>query len=498
MLPTIQHALIREWQEEFPGQLMSVYNKLLRYYKRQIKNTDNQNILQNQVCFLYYRLCVDEKSGRIYAQELIAEAESRYDLKLLRLILEELIDFPFKRDRKGDLIFFWRAMLAQSYNNWSDAEKLYSLLLGEQDSILRGYGHYGLGQLLRIKGNWNASDEHLAEAASIFASSGNEQLRFNSLVLRANILFRKHKWLDAARILNKADEYAEKAKNDAWHYQIKLNIGKLFRSQGDWKQAVEYLLNSLEIAYKLENMNFEAIVYFELGKLYRSQENWNESIINFDKCLKLRRKLGDILGEAVCLHSLGTAHFRNGNLENAKQYFIDSLEIKEKIDDKYGIAKSVSGLGHIARLSDDYNTAIAHYLKAVELFETTQNSTKASRVLCRLGMTYAKQGLWEKAGECLNQSKLLRSQGDDKQGIAESLYELGRIEEYQGESKEAAELFLLSVKLARESYSIGREIPSLIATTRTLIKLHSYTNALQYAQEIRTPCKERSALSNNG
>jgi len=485
MLPILQQALIREWREELPNQLISVYNKQLKYYQRQTKNTYSQDISQSQIYVLYYQLCIDEKSARTYPQELIAVAESRYDLKFLRLILEELIDFPFKGDKKNSLLFYWRAMLAQTYNNWTEAEKCYRVLLGEQESILRGYGHYGLGQILRIKGNWDVADSHLIEAANIFAATSNEQLRFNSLVLRANILFRRHKWLDAARILNKAQEYAEKAKNDYWHFQIKLNFGKLFRSQGDWKQAVVYLLNSLEIAYKLENMNFEANVYFELGKLYRSQENWNESIINFDKCLNLRRRLGDILGEAECLHSLGTVYFRNGDLDIAKQYFSESLKIKEKIDDKYGIAKSIGGLGHIARLSGDFDAAIAHYLQAVELFETTQNNTKASRVLCRLGMTYAEQGLLDKARESLNQSKLLRSQGDDKQGIAESLYELGRMEEYQGDSKEATESFLLSAKLARESLSIGREIPSLIAATRTLIKLHSYTSAFQYAQEIR-------------
>jgi tetratricopeptide (TPR) repeat protein len=310
------------------------------------------------------------------------------------------------------------------------------------------------------------------------------------MVLRGNVLARKHLWSEALKVLQTALEIAEKNPSETNQlFLAYLNLGKLSKSQGNWPSASSRLTQALQLSIELGNRNFEAMTHLELGKLYRTMGKWDQSVEHLDNCLRIRRDLGDLLNLAICLHSLGTVWLRQGNYILAKDYFKESINIKEKIIDKYGLAKDLYNLGHIERLDGNFPQALDNYKHALSLYEEIGNQQRISQVLCRLGTTYATMNLWDNALDYINRSRVIRIKAQDKQGISESLFELGVVQNQKGNILEALDSFRLSAENARESSSIGREIPAIVALAQTHVQLNQESNAIQVAMEGRAVAK---------
>jgi len=491
MLSILRRALLEEWRLQSPEVFRKANAKLLRHHEQALHTLNAANRLWAVVGILYHQLCLDEGEGLDRARRMLFEAEERYDISGYRAILVEITQFPYRGPQSQEWLRYWSASLARMECRWDDAEHAFrGLAESGSTAILRGYGHYGLAQVLKLKGNWDSAERHFRIALDVFRSSHDKQLRFLSLVLQGNVLARQHLWSQALNVLNESLGLVSERSDGFELFLVHLNLGKLYRSQGNWKPAIERFSRALEFAEQLDNVYYVANIYLELGKLHRAQENLDEAVEFLQRCLRLRRELGDKLGEAICLHSLGSVWMRKGELEQARECYQDSLRIKDVLADQYGLAKSLNGLGHVERLMGNWQTSVDFYKQALELFNRIGNQPKASRVLCRLGMTYASQGLWEEASSYLEQSRTTQLLSRDRQGVSESLLELGRVQDRQGNSEDALESFRLSIKFARESSSIGRELPPHVALVRTLFKLNRSTGAIQAAQEARILAKQ--------
>jgi tetratricopeptide (TPR) repeat protein len=494
MLPILRRALLDEWHLQSPEAFKQANARLLKHYETLQDVSTSPDKLSAMMGVLYHELCLDERKGLAGARRVLFEAEERYDLSSYRAILKEIAQYPYRRLQSREWVKYWSTPLARMECRWTDVEQICRELMEDgSTAILRAHGHYGLAQILKLGGNWNEADKHFQIALDRFRSSHDQQLRFLSLVLRGSILTRRHMWREALDVLNESLTLVPE--NNVYElFVVHLNLGKLYRSQGNWEAAIERFSQALELAEETDNNNYFAAIYLEMGKLHKARDEFDRAVEFLQRCLRLRRELEDRLGEAICLHSLGTALMRKGNLQQAKKCYEDSLEIKETLGDKYGSAKSLVGLGHIERLTGKWLMAVNLYKKAWELFEETGNQAKSSRVLCRLGMTYADQGQWEEALNHLEQSRTIRLRSRDRQGVSESLLELGRIHDRQGYSEDALESFRLSAGFARDSSSVARIIPPSAAQARTLFRLGRLTGAILAAQEAQALAKRLSRV----
>ena len=206
------------------------------------------------------------------------------------------------------------------------------------------------------------------------------------------------------------------------------NIGYIYHNQGDITKALEYFHKSSKILEEIGNKKGIASSLTNIGVIYYNQGDIAKGLEYFHKSLKIQEEtrlpdgqVGDKKGMASSLNNIGGIYENQGDIPKALEYFHKSLKIREEIGNKIGIAISLNNIGYIYK-----NQGVA--------------STEAS----------AKEELLNKALEYYHKSLIIKKEIGDKKGIANSLNNIGRIYDDQGDAPQALEYFHKSLMLREE------------------------------------------------
>jgi len=500
ILPQVREGLVYELQTNSPKRFNEITKKILAYYDSLPLNSQNPSDKEMILEKIYHELSLDEKKGIAGAIKCFIKAEQLFQRDFSYSILTELNHYSFHSVAAKHWIKFCEATIARLDHDWSASQTDFEQILADSPSAqVEAYVLEGLAGTLRERGNWNAAEKASQQASEAFDRLNDRDSKLSSLVILGNLFTLQHKWKEALDSLNKALSLASKEGNSLVDFRIYLELADLFRSQGLWTVAHDNMDKAMFKAEQLESKVLQAQVWNSLGKLHRLREDWEIAISNYKRSVELYASMDNPMGQAQSLHSWGVALLRKGQLEEALSLFERSLSIKELIQDKFGVAKSYNGIGHVKRLSGDIVEALEYYQRSAKLFEQVGNETKAGRVLCRIGMTLAKQDQLEEAIKYLEQSRELRLKVSDRQGVAETFYELGLIQEQLGDVPTARESFSLSLRFSSESKSHTRQLAPTVQLAILAYLDRDYNTAekhLDDARRVVAQSKQYSLLAN--
>lgn len=456
----LRRSLVTEWRANSPGRFVALNKKALSYYDSfpsVLDEPTNEFVILEKI---YHLLCIDEQKGLEEARIHFNRAETLRQVEFCRAISEELRQFPMRVHSAERWLDFYNASIARLDYEWKTARVQFEQLLtiGSTSSPFRAYALNGLSRTLKEMGDWKAAEAVSRRAIESFERSNDEKGEATALLMSGRLLTYQHKWESALTQLNKALSILKKDQDPLVSFQLHFAFGNLFRSQGQWEAAYSRLENAMVKAEELDSHALRARVWYSLAKLYRSRHDWDAAIRYFEQSATCYEKIGDRLGRAQALHSLGTLYLRIPQLDTAQPLINDSLEIKVTIGDRFGIAKSYNSIGHSARLQGDLDRALEYYKQSFRLLQEVNNSIKISRVMCRIGMTLARQDKLSEAVSYLQASGDTRLRSSDRQGVAETLYELGLVQQKRGDLLAAKESFMLSLRFAEESKSLTRQL----------------------------------------
>ncbi|MBI5219473.1 MAG: tetratricopeptide repeat protein, partial [Bacteroidia bacterium] len=143
-----------------------------------------------------------------------------------------------------------------------------------------------------------------------------------------------------------------------------LNVGFIYRKQGNYPLALEYYQKSLRMDEELGNKKDIVTCYNHIGILQAEQENYSNSLDYFLKAMKLLddlskncRKNKDIVSfkesMANCLLNLGNMKYKLGDLDSTLVYYNKSLALNEELGDKKNMAKCYNNIGNIYYLKNN-------------------------------------------------------------------------------------------------------------------------------------------------
>ncbi|PCJ83461.1 MAG: hypothetical protein COA57_11185 [Flavobacteriales bacterium] len=239
------------------------------------------------------------------------------------------------------------------------------------------------------------------------------------------------------------------------------NIGYIYENQGDIEKGLDYYHKSLKIKEKIGDKKGEAYSLNNIGFIYMNQDDIEKGLEYIHKSLKIYEEIGDKKGEAISLNNIGLIYKNQGDIEKGLDYYHKSLKIRKELGDKTGEANSLNNIGVIYYNQGDpscvgskeeclragIEKGLDYYHKSLKIYEEIGNKQGVANSLNNIGSIYLDEG---NAGEAKNHAKrsldLSQELGNPKL-ISQATGLLNRIAKREGNYKEALEMYELHIKM---------------------------------------------------
>jgi class 3 adenylate cyclase/tetratricopeptide (TPR) repeat protein len=227
-----------------------------------------------------------------------------------------------------DLHLQWGAVL-ERLGRWEEAETHYQDALAQaaEEAPRRAHCQFALGKLCRLRGEYPAALEWLAQARAV----------------------------------------REGLNEPAGLGQALVEMGYVFRRKGEYASAWQHLEEGLAQAQAAGDRSGEALALNNLGLVAWNQGDYAAARVLYEESLALRRSLGDRWGISASLTNLGLVAEIQGDHVAAWDLLEESLALDREMGDKPGIAISLINLGNVASNQGDYTTAQSLYAESLVL-----------------------------------------------------------------------------------------------------------------------------------
>lgn len=239
------------------------------------------------------------------------------------------------------------------------------------------------------------------------------------------------------------------------------NIGLIYQAQGDIPKALEYGHKSLKIQEEIGDKGAIAGSLNIIGHVFKGQGEVSKALEYFQKSLKIIEEIGDKQGITGSLNSIGGIYMTQGNMIKALDCFQKTLKILEELGDKKGISILLNNIGMIYFEHGDPSVtsskedalragipiALEYYQKSLKIKEEIGDKNGIANTLNNIGTVYIKQGKLSDGYTYVNKSMQLAKELGYPENILNSASLLKSIFQKQNKYKEAFEMYELEIKM---------------------------------------------------
>lgn len=272
-----------------------------------------------------------------------------------------------------------------------------STRLGYQKGIAEF--NFGIGSILREKGEYSESLRHLSKALEAHKQTAN--IKGQAEVLREMGIIHKNQseypkamscYLQSLKIFEQLGDKGGIASNY-------INIGVVYKAQNNNTDALQYYLKALELRKELGYKKGIADCYNNIGIVYKNLKDFPKALEYYNQCLELRKELKDMKGMSICYANLGVIHNQMKEYDKARTYIEESQKIKRELGDKKGMAINHINLGELFEMQGDPQDAIRHYNEARKIADDIGGISEARSAEKGLSDAYALLGKYKEAYE---------------------------------------------------------------------------------------------------
>lgn len=236
-----------------------------------------------------------------------------------------------------------------------------------------------------------------------------------SILILDNFLKRKGNWSLRSGLLKVALEAADRNKQLPFQYILHKRLGVLSMHQGNFSVAIDSFERILQLAKNNTDQNEVGAALHSLGRIQEAKRDYPRARKYYQECLKVWTELRDIKAKGPTLHELGVVAYRMENFKEAEILFEDALEIERKFDDRYTEATTLHAQGLLAAKTDGLaglEKAAALYQESLAIKRHLNEREEIARTLIELGKVQKQFGDLRDAEASFDESeKILRLMG---------------------------------------------------------------------------------------
>ena len=177
------------------------------------------------------------------------------------------------------------------------------------------------------------------------------------------------------------------------------NIGEIYNQKGEYKKSLEYYDKSLDHALMVDNKGLIAHMHRLYGQYYDKIHDYENAIKSWKISYDLHSELKYERWKAVSLAGLLSNFHSSNQDENFKQYSAKIEEVNTKIASQFYIS-----LGFNLMKKDEHSFSRNCFLKQLELEEENKDKNGIINTLTNIGLSYFYDNQYEEALEYFEKS----------------------------------------------------------------------------------------------
>lgn len=235
--------------------------------------------------------------------------------------------------------------------------------------------------------NYHKALVYLVRAKRLNAELGDD----SALVIVYNKLALVNRYLgqypDAISHYEAGIRLAEQIGDTAQAYQTRVNLGLMYKLQGNYEKALELALGVLPYYENSDNREF--LVYLDhcIGGLFYDRKEYNEALKYFNASMEGSIGLGSMSDMADNLSAIGLVFREQGGLEQALEHQFQALELYAEIGSKKDIGRTFLEIGNTYALSGSLDQATDYYYKSLDIAREIQDNEIGSECMMGFGET---------------------------------------------------------------------------------------------------------------
>jgi CHAT domain-containing protein len=230
------------------------------------------------------------------------------------------------------------------------------------------------------------------------SSTWSAPLELRRQVSLANAFFRTGKTEDGLRLLQHAQEEAQRVPNASLLHEIETVRSMLLLSQHRFAAAEECLLRAAAASRAAGDYYWLAGASINLSYLKEKiQFRHDEAVRYGEQAIRAAARAGAARALAGAYGNTSLALAQLGEFEKAARYRSEALNLYRQVDDRRGIRESLGEMGNLYAFEERPAEAVKWYLQAFEDSDRTHSIRDAARAAGNLAFAYISLGKWNEA-----------------------------------------------------------------------------------------------------
>ncbi len=249
-----------------------------------------------------------------------------------------------------------------------------------------------LGEIERLRGNFNLSIDYFQEALSIERTIGHKY----GIARASSQLCTLYKNIGAYR---KALDYGkesldlfiglDKPASVARSYQ---RLALVYQETGETDTAIKMLQKKLNVESQFSDQKISANTIVSMGSVYYSVGSYDRALKYYEQATKIWIEENDNLKLANVYTNIGNVYFKLEELKLAEEYNRRSISLKEKSKNVYATATNYNNLGLIYKNKGIHDAATKYFQQGIAIKEKSGRLGSLAVSYYNLANTYKRQG----------------------------------------------------------------------------------------------------------
>ncbi len=258
---------------------------------------------------------------------------------------------------------------------------------------------------------------------------------------------------------------------------------------GSLDTAMKYANLALQLSKEKKMLRGEGFAKLKIADILSEQESQADLTVFFAEGLKIGVQLKDSFLLALACYQQGEYLMHKDQLEEAENLFNRSLSLKFGKEQSNHTALLYNDMGYLSGLRDETEKQVDWYLKAIRIYEKTDDEYGLASTTSSLATVYAKLGNTFKAFEYTRNAIVLREKIHDVPRLARSYENLSRI--YWAVSLDSASKYQqVAMKYAEKSGVKSLMIRSYDNLSVLMNNQKNKPEALAYIKKSIALCRE--------